>query len=290
MQKTKIGFIGQGFIGKNLADNFKDRGFSNIVRYGLEPEYVGNKEKIKECEIIFVAVPTPTTPGGFQIDILKEAISITREGQIIVIKSTVPPDYVRSVWEEFRDRYVLLCPEFLDEATARKDTDHPDHNIIGIPFCSSEWIDKAKLVLEILPEAPYEEIMTYEEASLVKYGHNCFFLFKNMFFNLLFDLVKSYDGDPEIVRKAITQDRRISEVHTFANHKSGRGAGGHCLIKDFSAFRAMFLNKLEKDQKSLDVLSAIEKKNIEYLIKSKKDLDLLEGVYGKIEDIQNNEK
>ena len=45
----KIGFIGQGWIGKNYADNFEARGYE-VVRYSLEPEYAGNQEKIKDCE------------------------------------------------------------------------------------------------------------------------------------------------------------------------------------------------------------------------------------------------
>ena len=71
----KIGFIGQGWIGKNYADNFEQRGFE-VARYGLEAEYNGNKEKIKNCDIVFIAVPTPTTPEGFDCGILKQVIKL----------------------------------------------------------------------------------------------------------------------------------------------------------------------------------------------------------------------
>jgi len=56
-----IGFIGQGWIGKNYADDFEKRGYET-VRYSLEKPYVDNKEKIKDCDLVFIAVPTPTTP------------------------------------------------------------------------------------------------------------------------------------------------------------------------------------------------------------------------------------
>ena len=59
--KQPIGFVGQGFVGKSYADNFEKRGFS-IVRYSLEEEYLGNKENLDKCEIIFVAVPQVGTP------------------------------------------------------------------------------------------------------------------------------------------------------------------------------------------------------------------------------------
>ena len=45
--KTKIGIIGQGWIGKNYANEFEERGFE-VVRYGLEDEYFNNKSKIKD--------------------------------------------------------------------------------------------------------------------------------------------------------------------------------------------------------------------------------------------------
>ncbi|MEY3784652.1 MAG: hypothetical protein RLZZ230_974, partial [Candidatus Parcubacteria bacterium] len=51
----KIGFIGQGFIGKSYADDFENRGFE-VVRYALEELYINNKELIKDCDIVFVAV------------------------------------------------------------------------------------------------------------------------------------------------------------------------------------------------------------------------------------------
>ena len=59
--RPTIGFIGQGWIGKNYADDFEERGFE-VVRYGLEPEFAENKDRIKDCDIVFVAVPTPTRP------------------------------------------------------------------------------------------------------------------------------------------------------------------------------------------------------------------------------------
>jgi len=65
-----IGFIGQGYIGKNYADDFERRGF-RVVRYALENGYEKNRELIKRCDIVFVAVPTPTTPKGFSAKIIR---------------------------------------------------------------------------------------------------------------------------------------------------------------------------------------------------------------------------
>ena len=64
MSKIKIGFIGQGYVGKNYADDFERRGYK-VVRYALEEPYRKNKEQIRDCDLVFIAVPTPTTPKGF---------------------------------------------------------------------------------------------------------------------------------------------------------------------------------------------------------------------------------
>jgi hypothetical protein len=51
-KKPQIGFIGQGWVGKNYSDDFEKRGYE-VIRYSLEVPYVYNKEKIAECDIVF---------------------------------------------------------------------------------------------------------------------------------------------------------------------------------------------------------------------------------------------
>ncbi len=86
----KIGFIGQGWLGKNYADDFERRGFA-VVRYARDPEYASNKEKIQECDIVFIAVPTPTTPQGFDGSIVPAVLPLVGAGKIAVVRSTLRP-------------------------------------------------------------------------------------------------------------------------------------------------------------------------------------------------------
>src|SRR5690606_30150579 len=106
----KIGFIGQGWIGKNYADNFEDRGY-DIVRYSVEPEYVENKEKIKDCDIVFIAVPTPTTPEGFDSSIVQNVIELVGDGKVALIKSTIVPGTTEKIQEVYPNKYVMHSPE-----------------------------------------------------------------------------------------------------------------------------------------------------------------------------------
>jgi UDP-glucose 6-dehydrogenase len=275
---TKIGFIGQGWIGKNYADNFEERGF-DIVRYSLEANYSGNKENIKDCEIVFIAVPTPTTPEGFNIDILKQVIKLIGKGKIALIKSTIMPGTTSYLQKENPDIFVLHSPEFLTRHTAAYDAANPTRNIIGLPEDNEIYRKKAQSVMDILPKAPYEIICHSLDAELVKYGGNCFFYFKNIFMNMLYDLSLKTGSNWENVREMIAADPRIGEEHTHPINKGGRGAGGDCLIKDFEAFIRLYKDNVG-DEIGMNVLINLRDKNIGLLLKSKKDLDLLKGVYG----------
>ena len=276
--KVKIGFIGQGWIGKNYANDFEKRGFE-VVRYSLEPPYDKNKRKIKFCDIVFIAVPTPTTPEGFDSSIVEEAVKNIGKGKTVVIKSTIMPGTTEKIQAQNPDIFVMHSPEFLRESSAAEDSAHPQRNILGLPRMSHEFKQKAKDVLDVLPEAPFSRVCTAKEAEFIKYAGNCFLYAKVVFVNMLYDLAKDLDCDWNVVRDAMVADSRIGESHMDPVHQSGRGAGGHCFIKDFAAFKKMYQDHVA-DLKGMSLLKTMEEKNIDLLLSSDKDLDLLAGVYG----------
>lgn len=287
-QSVVIGFIGQGFIGKNYADDFENRGFT-VVRYARGGEFAQNKAKLPECDIVFIAVPTPSTPKGFDYSIVRDVLSLVGKGKIAVIKSTVLPGTTEKLQKQFPRIFLFHSPEFLRERTASFDAAHPDRNIIGIPKDTALYRRKAKEVMRVLPKAPFQRIMHVRDAELVKYGGNCFLYFKVIFSNLLYDLAVKTGMEWNDVKEAIAADPRIGSSHMDPIHKSGhagkkeaggRGAGGHCFIKDFAAFSRLYTTVV-KDRSGRAILKALEVKNRELLMASGKDLDLLEGVYGK---------
>jgi nucleotide sugar dehydrogenase len=276
--KPLIGFIGQGFIGKNYADDFEKRGYS-VIRYAMEEPYKANKDKIKDCDIVFIAVPTPTTPKGFDDSILRNVVGLVGKGKIAVIKSTVVPGLTEEIQKEHRGIFVMHSPEFLIARTAAYCAAHPDRNIIGIPTVNAVYKKKAKEVMAILPKAPFELICFSREAELVKYGGNNFLYFKVIFANLLYDLTESVGARFDVVRDAMIADPRIGSTHLDPIHESGRGAGGLCFIKDFAAFKGLY-EKHVGEPLGLSLLAEMEKKNLDLLLSTQKDLDLLKGVYG----------
>ncbi len=276
----KIGFIGQGWIGRHFADDFENRGYE-VVRYSLEAPYDVNKDKISECDIVLIAVPTPTTPEGFDVSIVRSVLSLIGKGKIAVIKSTIPPGTTEMLQNEFSNIYVFHSPEFLVEKTAAHDAAHPNRNIIGIPRHSEEFFERARLVLSVLPTAPYQSIMNARDAEFVKYAGNCFLFTKVLYMNLLYDLVAQMGGDWAHIKDALIHDPRIGTSHTEPVFDNGRGAGGHCLIKDFEAFRNMY-DVYMQDATGSDLMKTMVYKNIQLLVDTNKDIDLLSGVYGNL--------
>lgn len=284
--RPTVGYVGQGFIGKNYADELEGRGYT-VVRYALEEPYRQNKDKIQHCDIVFIAVPTPTTPTGFDDSIVRQAVSLVGDGKVAVIKSTMLPGQTMSIQKEFSKKSVMHSPEFLREATAAYDAMHPDRNIIGICKDSLEVRAQAQQVLSILPPAPFELVCSAVEAEFVKYAGNNWLYVKVVYINILYDFVQKLGGNYEAVRDAFAADPRMGRSHLDPIHQSGhggpagRGAGGHCFIKDFAAFRSMYEKTFPADTMGIEVLKSMEQKNVQLLRDSHKDLDLLEGVYGK---------
>ena len=277
MGKPKIGFIGQGYVGKNYADDFEARGY-DVVRYAKEKPYNKNKEAIKHCEVIFVAVPTPTTPKGYDASIIRKVLPLTGVGKTVVLKSTIFPGLTERIQAEFPDRIIINSPEFLSETTASHDASHPFVNIVGIAKETSKHNKAAKLVHSILPKAPANFTMKSIEAEIIKYSHNCSGYTQIIFFNLMYDLSQKMGANWKTIEEAIKVDPFIPTRYASPIHKSGRGAGGHCFIKDFAALREVY-EKMVADQSGVSVLHSMEKKNIELLYSSGKDVKILEGVY-----------
>lgn len=289
MTKPTIGWIGQGWIGKNYADDFEKRGFE-VVRYALEEPYLQNKEQIRECDMVFVAVPTPTKEAGFDASAVRQALSLVGKGKIAVIKSTILPGTTIALQKEFPEVLVLNSPEFLREETATYDAGHPERNIIGIPEETEVYQQVAEQVLSVCPEAPYTKVMHATSSELVKYAGNTFLALKVVYANVLHDLAESLDAPYDDVRDAVSADPRIGPSHlqvlSASGHtiQSGRGAGGHCFIKDLEAFRRQY-NELVHDEVGDAFLKALVVKNNALLINSEKDLDLLTEVYGPTYDV-----
>ncbi len=275
----KIGCIGQGWVGRNIADNYERRNYS-VVRYALEPEYALNRRFIKDCDVVFVAVPTPTTPEGFDYSIVEEMVSLVGDGKIAVIKSTILPGTSKKIQDTHPGKVVLFSPEFLCESTAQYDVSNPMFNILGLAYDSAGHRNAAEEVMRTLPKSKHNFIVRAEAAELFKYAHNINGYMRVIFANLLHDVAEKINVDWADVKLIMDNDPMMSPYYNSPVHKGGRGAGGHCFIKDMAAFSRLFSELNPTDILGADVFRALEKKNLELLAVTNKNQDLVKGVYG----------
>lgn len=272
MAKLKIGIIGTGWVGKTYAKNFISRGLE-VVCYSLENDFVDNYHAIRDCDIVFICVPTPTTKTGADYSALQETLQICNN--IVVIKSTLLPGTTFELQKQYPALILIHYPEFLSVSSADFDAANPKRNIIGLPVFDSEHLQAASLLASIIPKAPYTSICTSTEAEIIKYSHNIGGYLKVVFHNMLYDVCESTDSGWDAVKNAIAADNNIL-AYLSPVHKSGRGAGGGCFIKDFAAFSKYY--ERIGDKEGSEMLASIEKKNNELLINSGKDLDILKSI------------
>ncbi len=274
-----------GFIGRNMADDFSERGYE-VVRYALEAEYVGNRGAIADCEVVFVAVPTPTTPYGFDDTALVSALSLIGKNKVAVIKSTMVPGTTRKLQLLFPDFTIVHSPEFLREKFALEETRAPERTIIGLVEKNPALESVAKTLLSILPQAETELVCLAEEAELIKYGGNCFLAMKVVYMNILYEFSQKLNLDYDVVASGVGADKRIGMSHTKVIDNSGkdtvvgRGAGGHCFPKDLAAFRQSYEKVVKDDSLGNDFIRSLELKNLSLLRQSGKDINLLLQIYG----------
>ena len=277
--KPTIGVVGQGYVGKNYADNFEERGF-RVVRYSLLPEHAENKIKILETDLVIIAVPTPTRSGAFDDTHVRSALSELREGQIVVIKSTIQKGTTVRLQQDHRHLTIMHVPEFLREAYAREDVDFPSRNIIGLGADTPAHHQAAKLVEEIFPKAKHTMKVPAVDAEFIKYTHNTMGVMMIVYANLLYDLAREHGVAWDSVKDAILHNPWFPEKYLDPIHKDGRGAGGSCFIKDFAALVESYEKRLPEDKEGIALLTAIVNKNNRLLRDTGKSLKILNEVYG----------
>lgn len=228
-----------------------DKGISPIYEPGLNDllgrnisskrlQFSITYDSVKQADIVFLAVGTPSTDDGqANLKYLKAAaISVAenmKENAIIVIKSTVPVGtsimLTKLVKEHTQTNFHMVNnPEFLKEGSAIADFMGPDRVLIG------HQNDEAAEIMEELYSPLLRQgnpifMMSNLSAEMSKYAANCFLATKISFINEMAELCDLTGADIEEVRKGIASDKRIGGHFLYP----GPGYGGSCFPKDVKA-------------------------------------------------------
>jgi UDPglucose 6-dehydrogenase len=233
----RIGIAGYGFVGRVVADYYKP---DNPIIFD---KYSPEQNDVNEADIVFICVPTPFNDGfddSEVIDVLKRL----HRSQIVVIKSTVIPGSCDKYQKKFPKLKILFNPEFLVEKTAERDFFEPERQIIGYTKKSK---DVAQVIMDMLPNAPWNLICEAKEAEMAKYVGNAFLATKMIFFEEIFDICLKEKINYGKVKWIVSKDPRIGESHTLIGMDGKRGFAGKCLPKDLASLIEFAERKSEPD-------------------------------------------
>jgi len=230
----KVGILGVGILGGALKKYFEKSVKYEVFLY--DKKGLGSLEELNKADYIYICLPTPFVPDiGCDISIIDNAIDSFIGEKVIIIKSTVPPGTTFTLQEKYPQHKFLFNPEFLTEATADQDMEHPDRQIIGY---TEKSFTVAEDVMLQLPLAPYERIVPAHVAEFLKYAGNTWFAVKVAIHNELYDLATKFGLTPnewDELTEGLAADKRVGRTHLDIVHKNKRGYWGKCLPKDQKA-------------------------------------------------------
>jgi UDPglucose 6-dehydrogenase len=255
-----IGIIGLGYVGAAIYESFFPLvGEVSIIIRDPKAGYDTSYDKFKDCDGIFVCVPTPRTEDGkCDTSVLKDVLcnlkNINFNG-VIISKCTATPDEYTLLQAEFPN--LVHVPEFLTANNAQADYVNSKFAIIGGNV--KAYVKEAERLIKISQPSIQDIAMcSIEEAALAKYTINSFLATKVVFMNEIARLAESMNIDFSHVARLIKLDSRIGNSHLKVPGPDGSyGFGGHCFPKDTEAL--LHLSK-EKNE-TMQVLEAAIKKN-----------------------------
>ena len=244
---------GYGFVGKAVANALKPHHNLHIV----DPQYSSAEiQHFLRSEGVIICVGTPSTITGDCDDSqIREVIKQVPIYMPILIKSTVLPDTLAKIEEDFPDHSICYSPEFLRARSANNDFINQKYIVIGGEDPDHFW---QMLFQQALPNCKLVFTCTNTEASTIKYATNCFLSVKVAFFNQIYDMCKANGSEFDIVRQILTHDHRVGSSHTMVpGPDMERGFGGACFPKDTNAF----VNYADRLNKSATIVDSAIKYN-----------------------------
>jgi nucleotide sugar dehydrogenase len=237
---------------KNDTYNYNEEGLNELIsKYKSNIILAYNLIDIyNNCDIIFTYIQTPSLENGLYnhkyIDnFIDETLTINNinvNKKLIIINSTVIPEYCNSIKDKLKSKNFSLCynPSFIAQGSIINNIINPDIILIGIDDNNDDY--NYNKIIEIynkifIDNDNYEyskekyKKMNLLEAEITKLSINCFITTKITYANMIGDYLINKNCNPDIVLNAIGSDSRIG--NKYINY--GFGYGGPCLPRDNKA-------------------------------------------------------